>query len=196
MAARSTMASLILRIRDLINDPVGVNQVWQDQQIQDVLDESRVDVINGVMQARATFTGSTIQYLDYFTSAGSWEDGMTIRQYLTVLVTPSVIEPIVGHFTFAATTLPPCFITGKNYDCYRAAADMLERLAAKWVLSYSITVDGQSLQRGQSTRSILLLVKEYRRKQRPGIIKMVREDLTEKSKQVALSLGPTEIDYF
>lgn len=195
MAARSTMASLILRIRDLINDPASTSQVWQDQQIQDVLDESRVDVINGVMTARATFSGSTIQYFDYFTSAGSWEDGMTLRQYLTVLVTPSAIEPIVGHFTFSASILPPVFITGKNYDRYRAAADMLERWAAKWVMSYNMTVDGQNLARSQVVPALLNLAKQYRMKQRPGTIKMVRDDFGVE-KQAALTLGPHEIDYF
>lgn len=194
MSARNTMASLILRIRDLINDPAGTSQTWNDNQIQDVLDESRIDVINGVMEARATFSGSTIQYLDYFTDAGSWEDGMVLKQYLTVTVTPSAIEPIVGHFTFAVTTLPPVFITGKNYDIYRAAADLLERLAAKWVLSYDMTVDGQAVRRGQAVTNILNLVKSYRMKQRPGTIKMVRDDFGV-DKQAVLTLGPHEIDY-
>jgi hypothetical protein len=108
--ARSTMAALIARVRILINDtlPVGSGQVFDDNTIQDVLDESRSDVINGNLVTKPTFSGSTIQYLDYFSDGGSLEDGLIIKQYLTVLVTPATIEPIVGHFVFASNVFPPC----------------------------------------------------------------------------------------
>ena len=49
----------------------------------------------------ATWTGGTMQYLDYESGAGGWEDGMILKQSWTVAVTPSVIEPIAGHFQFA-----------------------------------------------------------------------------------------------
>jgi len=200
MTARATLASLISSVRVLINDtlPIGSGQIFTDQQIQDVLDEGREDVTNKSLTPRPTFSGSTIQYLDYYSEGGGgWEDGYIIKQYLTVLVTPSVLEPIAGHFQFAANVFPPCFITGLRHDRYRAAADLLERLAAQWVLSYSITVDGQSLQRNQATRSILLLAKEYRRKQRPRTITVKRGDFAGSGgEDDALSLAPRNIDYY
>jgi hypothetical protein len=195
MPARSTMAALILRVRDLINDPAGTSQIWSDNQIQDVLDESRIDVINGDLRPRATFSGTTIQYLDYFSNYGSWEDGMVLKQYLTVVVTPSAIEPIVGHFTFSANTFPPVFVTGKNYDIYRAAADILERWAAKWTLSYDMSVGGQTFRRGQAADALQKLAKTYRMKQRPSSIYMRRGDLTGGKELVRDLLGPKEIDY-
>lgn len=194
--ARSSMAALIARVRILINDTlsVGNGQIFSDDTIQDVLDESRVDVFNGSLTAKPTFSGSSIQYLDYFASDGGWEDDFVLKQYLTVLVTPATSELIVGRWTFAATTLPPVFITGKNYDVWRASADLLERQAAQWVLRYSMTVDGQNLQRGQVVGALLNLAKQYRAKQRPRNISLNRSDIASNGVN-DLSLAPTAIDY-
>ena len=199
MPVRSSMSALIQRVRILINDtlPVGNGQIFDDQTIQDVMDEGRLDITNHPLQSRPTFSGSTVQYLDYYSDiGGNWETDYVLKQYLTVLETASLSEPIPGHFQFASNVFPPVFITGKNYDVYRAAADLLERLAAQWVLSYSITVDGQSLQRNQATRSILLLAKEYRRKQRPRTIPVKRKDLSGSSGDNTDPLAPTNLDYY
>lgn len=195
MAVRTSMANLILSVRTLINDtlPSGSGQLFSDQTIQDVMDESRLDIVNGNMIARPTFTGSQVMYLDYFTDQGGWEDGMVLRQYLTVVVTPSLIEPIAGHFQFAATTLPPLYITGSLHDRYHAAADLLERLAAQWVLLYSVNVSGLSLQRSQATTNLLMLAQRYRMQQRAGTLNIIRSDISERTD--ALSLAPTEVDY-
>jgi hypothetical protein len=199
MTVRSSMSALIKSVRVLINDtlPVGNGQIFDDQTIQDVLDEGRLDITNHPLESRPTFSGSTVQYLDYYSDlGGGFEDGMVLKQYLTVSVTPSLIEPIPGHFQFASNVFPPVFITGKNYDVYRASADLLERLAAQWILSYSIVVDGQSLQRNQATRSILLLVKEYRRKQRPRTITIKRGDVSGSQGDNADPTAPTNLDYY
>jgi hypothetical protein len=198
MAVRSTMAALIARTRLLINDPSSPTQAFADQDIQDILDESRVDVINGSTIAKPTFSGSTVQYLNYFTDAGGWEDGFVLKQYLTVIVTPSVLEPIAGRFQFAASTLPPLFITGSLHDIYRASADLLERLAARWVLRYSMTVDGQNLQRGQVTKHLTDLAKTYRMKQRPRMMQAYRSDIAhgDAANSAVLNLAPIAIDMF
>lgn len=196
MAVRATMANLILSVRTLINDtlPVGNGQIFTDQQIQDVMDEGRVDLMNIPLIPKPTFSGSTIQYLDYFSEMGGWEDGYVLKQYLTVVVTPSVLEPIPGHFQFAANTWPPVYITGLLHDRYRAAADLLERLAAQYVLRYSMTVDGQNLQIGQVTTNLQNLAKTYRRKQRPRTIHMKTSTIKD-TQDTGISLQPTELDY-
>ena len=196
--ARSTMAALIARVRLLINDvlPAGNGQIFTDDQIQDVMDERRLDVRNGSTIPKPTFTGSTIQFLDYFTELGGWEDGMVLKQYLVNVVTPSTIEPIAGHFQFSSTTLPPVYITGSLHDIYGAAADLLERQAAQWVLSYSMTVDGQSLQRGQVVTALQNLARTYRMKQRVRNISLTRTDVTKATRLAGGGLlGPLEIDY-
>jgi hypothetical protein len=188
------MAALISRVRILINDPSGASQIFDDQTIQDVMDESRLDVRNSVLIQKPTFSGSTIQFLDYYSELGGWEDGTVFKQYLTVPVTPSVLEPIAGHWQFATTTLPPVYATGSVHDVYRASADLIERWAAKWVLSYNISVDGQSLQRSQAAVALQGLAKTYRLKQRPHVIQATRSDVRSVS-TAAQALGANEIDF-
>jgi hypothetical protein len=190
------MSSLLARVRLLVNDPIGAScQAFSDQEIQDVLDASRADVRNQVMIPKPTFTGSTIQFLDYYTELGDWEDDVILKQYLIDTVTPDASELIAGHWSFSETTLPPIYITGKTYDLYRCAADLLERMAARWVLSYNIAVDGQNLQRSQVVTNLQNLAKTYRMKQRPSTIYLTRTDLRQHSKLAGIGLGPTPLDY-
>lgn len=195
MPVRSTMAALIARVRSMINDPAGASQVWADQDIQNVLDESRIDYYNEPLEPRWTFSGTTPVVLDYLAPSqlGDWEDDIVLKQFLTVVLTPATSDDIVGHWTFAQTTLPPVFITGKTYDIYRASADLLERWSARYALLFNISVDGQSLQRSQAHSMLLDLAKQYRMKQRAGSITVKRGDLG--GPAAALSLGPQEIDY-
>lgn len=195
MTVRSTMAALISSVRVLINDlsPAGSGQIFSDQIIQDVLDEGREDVKNMPLIPKPTFSGSTIQYVDYWSEFGGWEDGMILKQYLTVVVTPSLIEPIAGHFQFSSNTWPPVYISGSLHDRYRAAADLLERLAAQWVLSYNMTVDSQNLQRGQVVNNLQALARTYRMKQRPRTITL-KTNITG-NKDTGISLAPSELDY-
>jgi hypothetical protein len=193
MAVRTSMAALISRVRLLIND-TGGSPTWQDQDIQDILDASRIQYANVALAPRPTFTGATIQYLDYYSDLGDWEDDLVLKQFLVNVVTPSSSENIVGHWVFAATTLPPVYITGKTYDIYRAAADILERWAAKVVMAYDINVDGQSLHRSQMATMLTNLAHQYRMKQRAHVINVTRTDVVTKPKH-GLSLEPQEIDY-
>jgi len=189
------MATLIARVRLLINDPSGASQQFADTDIQDILDESRVDVFNMPLKDQPTFSGSTILYLDYLSDLGGWEDGMVLKQYLTVTVTPSLIEPIAGHFQFAQSTFPPIYLTGKIYDVYRAAADLLERWAARYALQFDFSSDSQSFHVSQASTQLLNLAKSYRRKQRPGTIKFSRGDMNTGEEQNNVSLDAKPIDY-
>jgi len=191
------MAALILRVRTLINDilPVGNGQIFTDQTVQDVMDEGRLDFKNVMLKPAPTFTTGTVQYLDYWSDYGGWEDSTVFKQWLSTSVTPSVSEPIAGHWQFSASTLPPVYLSGSVMDCYRAAADLLERQAAQWLMAYAISVDGQTLHREQVATALLTLAKTYRMKQRPGVILAVRTDLnTAQSVDEGLS-GPKFYDY-
>jgi len=50
MAIRTTMATLVARIRVMISDPSGASQVFSDDTIQEVLDLSRVTVRYGILR--------------------------------------------------------------------------------------------------------------------------------------------------
>lgn len=191
MAARASMATLIARVRQMINDTSG-SPTFQDQEIQDVLDQSRMDIYNTPLKSEPTFSGIDIQYLNYFSDVGGWEDDYVLKQYLTTLVTPSSAEPIAGRFAFAQNVFPPVYITGKIYDVFRAAADLLDRMAAKHVLCYSFSSDGQSFQRGTVPTALQALARTYRMQQRPRAITMRRSDIA--SGPTDVSLKATELD--
>src|SRR5260221_2986856 len=174
MAVRSTMTNLITRVRLLINDPFGANAVCQDQDIQDVMDESRLDFTNKPLEYAPTYVSGSIQYLNYWHKLTNWEDGMVFKQYLSVTVTPASIEPIAPYFRFAANTFPPVYITGSVHDIWRSAADLAERRAAFSVLSFDFSSDGQSFKRSQMSAGWLALSKGYRMKQRAGTMSMTR----------------------
>lgn len=195
MALRATMANLITRVRILINDPASVTQQFDDQTIQDVMDQTRQDLRYLVLAPAPTYSGSTISYFDYYADLTDWEDDVAFRQWRINVVTPSTSENITGHWVFSTTTLPPVYLIGKSYDVYRSAADLLERMAARFVLSYNVSVDGQSLQRGMMTTQLQALAKMYRMKQRAGVISATRTDLTNKAQNAGLGLGPLPIDY-
>src|SRR5216683_6832157 len=107
MAVRSTMANIIARERLLINDPAGASQIFTDQDIQNVLDESRLDLYNEPLEYSPTYVSGSLQWLFYWHKLTNFEDGMVLKQYLVTTVTPSSIDPINGQFTFAANTFPP-----------------------------------------------------------------------------------------
>ncbi len=195
MAVRSTMAALIARERVLINDPAGASQVFDDQTIQDIMDESRQDFYNLSLIPKPTFAIGTISYLDYFSEFGGWEDDFVIKQFLTVVVTPATSEPIAGHFRFTVTTRPPLLITGKLFDVYRSAADLLERWAARYMTRFDFTSDAQSFKVSQVPVQLQKLAQTYRAYQRVGHLEVKRSDLDGKDRRVATGLGPLEIDY-
>jgi len=188
------MSAIIARVRVLINDPEGASQTFDNQTIQNVLDDSRVDYVNEELQTKPTYGTGTIQYLNYWHELGSWEGGVVLQQFLTVTVTPSASDFIAGYWTFAQNTLPPVYLTGSTHDLYRASADLLERWAAKWVLNYDFSSDGQSFKRSQAASMLQALAKTYRGKQRASSLGFTRSDL--QSEGVAsVGLGAKPIDY-
>jgi len=191
------MTALIQRVRVLINDtlPLGSGQIFTDDDIQAVLDEGREDVVNKTLIPRPTYSGATIQYLNYYHPYGGFEDDYVLKQYLTVPVTPSAVEPIAGHFQFSSNIFPPVMVTAKIHDVYRASADLLERWASKWALSYDVVVGGQSFKRSQAADLLMKLAAKHRMKQRPKSIIMVRSDINNSAQQSGISMGPTALDY-
>jgi len=189
--ARTSMSALIARVRSLINDTTSP-QIFTDDQIEQVMDEGRVDVVNQALIPKETYSGSTLQYVNYYSAVGGWENDYALTQFLTDPVTPSSVEPIAGHFTFSASVYPPVYITGKIHDVYRAAADLLDRQSAKVAQKFDVTVGGQTFRRAQAFEALQKLAKSYRMRQRPKSIGMVRSDLNTGRD---VGLGPRPIDY-
>lgn len=199
MAVRASMSHLIAEVRKMIGDPASVNQQFADQDIQDKLEEYRDDVRMEVLQIAPSIvnTASTGNqpvtiFADYYSRFQAWESDAVLQANNTttgaswVVVTPVVSEWLVGHWQFESDVFttgtapgqyPPVFITGKVYDRWVAAADLLEYWAATLTCAYDFATDGQSFKRSQMMDAKLRLAALYRKKAKPRVAKMVRSDV-------------------
>jgi hypothetical protein len=171
------MAGLIARVRHLIGDPAGGSQEFDDETIQVALDQHRRDAWYWPLQQVPTQTPTGTLYLDYYANVEPWEDGAVLVDAGWNVVTPSLAEPLLGHWRFSANQNPPLYLIGRLYDVYAAAADLLEAWAAKAKLEFDFSTDGQSFHRSQKAEALRQLAAEYRRKQRPMVAAQTRTDV-------------------
>src|SRR5579875_2382787 len=196
MPVRSTMSDLIAPVRMLIAD-TGTTQQFQDQDIQDRLDASRDDIryegltiAPSIVNAASTANQPQTIFADYYSAYQWWEQDVVLQGCQNgqawVVLTPAASDYIVGHWQFELNVftsgtvpgqLPPAFATGKVYDIYCAAADLLEYWAAALAGSYDVTVDGQSLRRSQLMNAKLDMAAHYRTLAKPRLVKMRRNDV-------------------
>ena len=184
----------------MIADPAGANQQFADQDIQNILDESRDDIryegeiiAPSIVNNALTNNQAQTIFADYYSRYGFWEADVVLQAYsggqAWVVVTPVAMELLLeqAHFQFETNVfttgtsvpgqLPPIFATGKVYDPYRAAADLLQMWAATLAGAYDITVNGQSLRRSQLMTAKITLEAYYRAKAKPRIAKLQRNDV-------------------
>jgi hypothetical protein len=166
------MAVLITRVRFMVGDPLiagtPVTSTFTDDQIQDALDHHRTDVIQLRLIPRATLTTTGAQWLDYQAPCGFWEDDVVIVNPTFNTVAPTTSDELTGHWTFATSTLPNLYITGKAYDMYGAAAEILEAWSGMLSGDFDFAEDGQSFSLSQRGRGIASQAAEYRRKALPA----------------------------
>jgi len=126
MPIRNTMAQLIARIRLMINDPPGGSQQFDDQQIQDTLDESRDDlryegeiIAPSIVNNALTNNQPSTIFADYYSKYGWWEQDVVLQAYSNgaawAVVTPVVSDYIVGHWQFETNV----FTTGTSVPGFR-----------------------------------------------------------------------------
>lgn len=198
MAVRSTMSDLITRVRTLISDPAGASQQFDDQTIQDMLDLGRINVRNALLRPAVSLTTNGVMtYTDYFADQGNWEADVVLQDgHFTSVTDYSDADYLTGHWTWNLAVpgkIPPIFITGKYYDIYGAAADLLERWAAAWARSYDFTSDGQSFHRSQATPAMLTQAKQYRKQAIVHTIPLERSDLSDDSSAANIVVGNTDV---
>ena len=169
--ARATLSELISLVRRLTNAQVAD---FTDDQVQGFLDARRLDVVRAPLRSRPNSRG---EYLDYYSDFPFWEPDALLEGAGGTALTPSVSEWLAGHWRFASHTPPPVYITGKAYDVYGAAADLLEAWASKVALEFDFSSDGGSFQRSQKREALLDLAKAYRRQSWAVSVVMYRDDI-------------------
>jgi hypothetical protein len=173
------MAELISRVRGLVGDAAGADQVFLDDEVQAVLDRYQTVVRYARLRPEPTpLPAGAVEYRDYYAAVGDWEADELLYDAASQPLTPASADRLTGHWTFASPgQQPPVYIVGKVYDVYGAAADLLERWAARVKLEFDFSADGQSFSRSQKARSLLELAREYRRRQQPATAVQARADV-------------------
>jgi len=156
MAVRSSMAHLVAYVRRLIGDADGAQ--FTDDAILQVLDLYRMDVSREAVaspQAEAPYT--------VFRSAfGFWEADATFEDASRNTVSPVEADWLVGTWTFPAQSHPTLYISGKRYDVYGAAAELLEQWASALAREYDFSTDGDTFRRSQQAEALLRQAAQYR----------------------------------
>ena len=181
MAARASMSALIARVRVMIFD-TGGSPLLSDDVIQDKLDECRFDYFNFPLLPRPTFTNpGGYVYNDYYaqvgqTVRGMWEANETLRWGDFTTLTPATSDELVGHWTFT-NQLPPVLLTGRRFDIYRAAADLLDYQIANLAANQlDFSADGQTFHLSQRLTFLEKRACDYRRKQEARLGALGRAD--------------------
>ena len=167
--SRDGMADNIARVRALTyagtaEYTLGTATFWDDDQIEQVLDRHRVDVVREELTGPADYIGGgSVQYVRlhsahrYIEGASSGsaifriEDGTgTDRGTATYTA-----DYLTGTFDFSSdvggTVL---YMTGRAYDVHGAAAELLESWASREAREFDFTADGQSFHRSQKVKSL------------------------------------------
>lgn len=180
MPVRDSMANLITRVRELIDDAAGADEVFTDQQIQDTLDARRRRIVREPLAAVSSVTaGGVTLYTEFYSAFGYWEEAATLQDgtYADLTAAVDTADYRVGKWTFTSSTNPPVYLSGVVYDLYGAAADMLEQWLAKVKTDYDFLSSGRTFKRSQQADGIERLMKMYRNRQWVTHSLMVRTDM-------------------
>lgn len=160
------MAALIAEVRSMTGD-TGT-PVFSDDQIQDVLDERRTDVVEAQLRTRPSFTSpGLVVFTDYFSPRRHWEGSPVLKDHTGTTLTPTTSDLIAGHWTFSGGQAQPVYITGSFYDLYGSAQALLERWAAAVAREFDFATDQQSFDRTGKRDGLLAAARVYARKAVP-----------------------------
>lgn len=174
--ARSTMVDLITLMRtQFLNDPDSV--VFSDDQIQAAYDAHRKDVFQLKLEVADDIqpTG-VIFWRDFYADINWWENGVQLQDHNFHYVTAdSLVEPLIGHWQFTASQIIPVYATGRYFDVYATAVDLLMWWKSKLKLEVDLMDSGRNYLRMQRMKAIEGLIKDYRSRMRMRTIRQVKK---------------------
>jgi hypothetical protein len=164
MAARSTMTTLVQRVRELTatgtaDYTVGTASYWSDEQLQAVLDRNRLEFVdNKLAPLKETDSGGTVRYYVHQVSYINLEEttGGTAILYVRdsdgtrAGTADYTVDYLAGRVTFTADTAGTAYyLTGRTYDLYAAAAEVWRQKAAHVAERFDFSADGASFKASQ-----------------------------------------------
>lgn len=190
--ARSTLATIIQYVRDLTfagtaEYTLGATSYFSDNHVQDYLDRHRLDIDKELLVSVEKWVGGgTVQYLEFrsryrfleATDGGSavfWIEDSTGTDQGTANWSADYQRGIV---TFTADQAGSArYLSGRAYDVYGAAAELLRSWANREKLSFDFETDGQRFKRSQKAQLLQQMAAEYELKAWPVTIEMSRSDV-------------------
>jgi hypothetical protein len=188
MSARSGMANLVQRVRDLTfagtaEYTLGTVTYWSDTQIQSLLDAHRRETTYEPLQAVSTQAVGSATYTLYLVGAQNIESGTAVFAIQdgagSAIGTASYsADYALGQVTFTSNQAGSSrYISYRNYDVYAASADLLTQWAAREARAFDYSGDGQSLKRSQKFTQLKEMADEYRAKAWVVTVGVHRSDL-------------------
>lgn len=189
---RSTMARLIQEVRSLTQaNPaewsLGTANYWDDNQIEILLDRHRRDVVREPLRSVSVYVGGgSIEWREYHSQYGQWEatsggsavfeieDALGAAQG-TALWSADYVRGVVTFGQNQGGTA--YYLTGRVYDLYGAASELLRSWASHEKLGFDFASDGQSFKRSQKVTHLLGLANHYAGMGWAQTARMVRSDL-------------------
>jgi hypothetical protein len=155
------------------------NAARSNQELQDYLDDHRVDVYYEELTPAITRPAlpAVIQFKDFYHTQGSWENDVILTDATYNILTPDVSDNLVGHWSFAESINYIVRIRGKYYDLYGAAADALDSWAAELKMSFSFSLGKDQYHLKEQVENIESLSRKYRMRQWPTFVRMERSDM-------------------
>lgn len=166
MATRPTMSDLIEVVRRKSGDLAGSKQVFDDSDIQDMLDRRRRDVrYGGLDVAETIMPNGAILYTSFHDPSGYgyWEADAFLSDGSWQTIIPDSANLVAGIWTFdPGLTNPSVFVTGQQFDVNAATADLLEEWLSRVKREYSYSSAGRSYQRGEQIAAFAEAIERFR----------------------------------
>lgn len=139
---------------------------WTDDELEEFLDERRMDVSESVLRGIASTSGSRLVYLTFAAPRKWWESDAALTDAAGTVLTPADggADPINGRWTFDDPVSVSVFVTGRYFDMYGTAQAVCEAWAARVAREFDFATDGQTFDRTGKREGLLKVAREYSRK--------------------------------
>ena len=191
--ARSGLANLISELRGmteagLTDYGIGAVYYWSDDQIQDILDIHRRDVVFEQLQMYPNQVASgSLSYLDYRSGFGFFEEttGGTAVFYVQDSTGSTISSGYTADYRRGTALFSSdqrgtvYYLTGRSYDLQAAAADLWRRKGAHYATAFDFSTDNHSVTRSQAYKHCLEMADFYEGKSGDSVqtVQMFRGDM-------------------
>ena len=178
-AQRLGMEQAIAQVRLLCDDPPGPAQEFDDTDILAALDQGRIDRYDYPARPIPQRINGTAQWMVYPLQAEWWETGtaFVVREGAGSVTTHAyTLDEVRGVLTFGVDMRgTSVYVTGRTYDPYDAAVQLLERLLARYTRQgFDVTLDGQTFNRSQRVKAIQEQIDRLRARSRVSGLRSAR----------------------